>query len=390
MFEPRETFDSLIRREVAAGEIAGASAMVLHRGREVYFNTFGYADKENGVPIRRDTIFRLFSMTKPITSAAVMLLAERGDIDLRDPVSKYLPEFQGQRVWNPGGGTVAAERESTVWDMLNMLSGIPYPCVTHEPGRQMDRLFQELLERRIKGEAVTTRDYLERIAKIPLVFQPGTKWMYGLSADVLGGVVEAVSGKRYGEFLQEELFAPLQMKDTGFCVPERKKARFSRNYIWEDGKGLVPYTGCHLGEYYGEDVAFESGGAGLVSTVDDYSHFVRMLLDKGKYEGKRILGRKTVEFMAQDRLTEAQKVDYDWDSTRGYGYGCLMRVLVDQGRAQTIASPGEFGWDGWTGNYMTIDPSEDLAIIYFIQRCAGGSAFLRKLRMAVYASLDEL
>lgn len=390
MFEPRETFDRLIGHELEAGEIAGASVLVLHKGREVYFNTFGYADKERGIPVRRDTIFRLFSMTKPITSAAVMLLAERGEIDLRDPVSRYLPEFKAQRVWNPGGGTVAAERENTVWDMMNMLSGIPYPCLTHEPGRQMDRLFHELVERRRRGETVTTRDYLERIARIPLVFQPGTKWMYGLSADVLGGVVEAVSGRRYGEFLREELFEPLGMTDTGFFVPEEKISRFSRNYIWEEGKGLVPFTGCHLGEYYGEDVAFESGGAGLVSTVDDYSRFVQMLLNRGEYGGQRILGRKTVEFMAQDRLTQAQKVDYDWDSAKGYGYGCLMRVLVDQGRAQTIASLGEFGWDGWTGNYMTIDPSEELAIIYFIQRCAGGSVFLRKLRMAVYASLDEL
>lgn len=390
MFDFKETMDRLIREEMEAGGINGANVLILHRNKEIYSNTFGYADKEKEIPMKRDTIFRMFSMTKPITAAAVMILAERGDIDLKDPVSRYLPYFADQSVWTSSGETVAAQRDSTIWDMLNMLSGIPYPDSGSGPGRQMDSIFRELIGRRQQGERVDTQEYLRRIARVPLMFQPGTKWMYGLSADVLGGVIEAVSGKRFGEFLEEELFGPLSMKDTGFFVPKEKKCRFAQNYIWSEQEGrLVKFTGCHLGEYYEEDVAFESGGAGLVSTIDDYSHFAQMMLQKGEYNGKRILGRKTVEFMAQDRLRPDQKVDYNWDSLAGYGYGCLMRVLVDQGDAGANASLGEYGWDGWTGNYVTIDPEDGMILLYFIQRCcAGTTPLLRKLKMAAYAALE--
>lgn len=390
MFEYKQAMDRVIQREVETGQIAGAVALVLHKGKEIYFNTLGYADKDKEIPMRRDTIFHMYSMTKPITAAAVMILAERGEIDLRDSVSKYLPYFAGQKVLQKDGSLVPVERESTIWDMLHMTSGIPYPDVSHEAGRQMDVLFKELIHRRECGERVDTQEYLEHIAKIPLAFQPGSQWMYGLSADVLGGVVEAVSGKRYSEFLKEELFQPLGMKDTGFYVPEEKKCRLAMRYEWqEESRSLVPFLGSHLGEYYNEDVAFESGGAGLVSTIDDYSHFAQMMLHKGEHNGKQILGRKTVEFMTQDRLTPAQKQNYNWDSVKGYGYGCLMRVLTDQGEAGSNASLGEYGWDGWTGNYVTMDPVDDMVLMYFIQRCnAGTTDAVRRLRMITYAALD--
>lgn len=393
MFDYKETVAKLMLQEINSGQVNGASMLVLHKGREVYFDAFGCADKEAGKPMKRDTIIRLFSMSKPITAAAVMILAERGEIDLRDNISKYLPYFKGQTVWNAERGKAEPVlRENTIWDMLNMTSGIPYPCKEHEPGRQMDVLFRELIERREKGERVSTQDYLKRIAGIPLCFQPGEKWLYGLSADVLGGVVEAVSGETYGEFLRRELFSPLEMQDTGFFVPKEKKERFAQIYTWEEqAGGLVPFTASHLGEYYGEDVAFESGGAGLVATIDDYSHFAQMLLQKGEYQGKRILGSKTVEFMTKNRLSEAQKVDFNWDSLWGYGYGCLMRVLADQGPAGSNASLGEYGWDGWTGNYVMIDPQEELILIYFMQKCdTGTTPLVRKLRMATYGALDKL
>lgn len=389
MFQYKETMDKLLQKTVAEGEAVGVSALVIHKNKEIYFNAAGFANREKEIPMRRDTICRMFSMTKPITATAVMILAERGEIDLWDPVSKYLPEFSKQKVWTDSG-LIPAERDSTIWDLLNMLSGITYPDQSHEPGRRMDKLFRELISRRQQGECVDTREYLKRIAEIPLVFHPGTRWMYGLSADVLGGIIEVVSGRRYGEFLREELFRPLGMKDTGFFVPEEKKCRFAENYIWEKTAGcLVPYKGCQLGEYYGEDVAFESGGAGLVSTLDDYSHFGQMLLQKGEYNGRKILGRKTVEFMEKDRLSPDQKVNLNWESLRGYGYGCLMRVLVDQTALGANASLGEFGWDGWTGNYVIIDPEDEMLLLYFIQRCdAGNTMSVRKLRMATYSYLE--
>ncbi len=395
MYDYRQAIDHIMQQEVEAGQIAGAGYLLFQGGRERYFSACGYADREKKTPIQRDTIFRLFSMTKPITAAAVMLLVERGKLDLRDAVSQYLPCFRNQTVWNPDGEPLPVNRETTIYDLLNMTSGIPYPenwegC--SPSGLLMDDLFQELKKAQAEGQRLTTREWIDRIAEVPLVFQPGERWMYGLSADVLGAVVEVATGKRYGDFLQEEIFSPLEMTDTGFYVPEDKLERFAQNYIWnEEKKELEIYADCNLGEYYGSDVSFESGGAGLVSTMEDYSHFARLLLQGGIYKSTRLLGEKTVQFMHQDRLTPGQKGALNWDSNLGCGYGCLMRVLTDQGAAGTIGSPGEYGWDGWTGNYMTIDPADDMIMLYFIQRGGYSStSALRRLRNVTYGALERL
>ncbi len=395
MYDYRQAIDRIMRQEVEAGQIAGAGYLLIQGGKERYFSVCGYGDREKKTPIERDTIFRLFSMTKPITAAAVMLLVERGELDLRDTVGSYLPAFGEQTVWNPQGEPVPVERATTIYDLLNMTSGIPYPenwegC--SPSGVLMDELFRELKQAQAGGQRLTTREWIDRIAAVPLAFQPGERWMYGLSADVLGAVVEVATGKRYGDFLREEIFEPLRMTDTGFCVPRDKRERFAQNYIWNGEKiGLEIYTDCNLGEYYGEDVSFESGGAGLVSTMEDYSHFARMLLQGGVYDGVRLLGEKTVRFMRQDRLSAGQKAALQWDSNLGCGYGCLMRVLTDQGAAGTIGSLGEYGWDGWTGNYMTIDPENDMIMLYFIQRCGYSStSALRRLRNITYGALERM
>ncbi len=387
MFNMQERIADIITQEIEKGEIAGANIMVIHKGQEIFFDTYGYADKEKQLPMKRDTIFRLFSMSKPITAVATMILVERGELDVRDAVSKYIPAFANQTVWEENQ-EVPADRDITIWDCLNMTTGIPYPNEWTESGRCMDILFKKLIARRENGEVVDTQEYMRQIAKIPLAFQPGKEWMYGLSADILGTVIEVVSGKKYSRFLQEEIFLPLGMKDTGFYVPEDKEWRFAVNYDMVDGQ-LVPFTRSHLGEYYKADVAFESGGAGMVSTIEDYSHFTQMLVNGGIYNGVRILGRKTIEFMAQNHLKTEQMGPLNWDSNLGCGYGCLMRVLVNQGVAGTNGSLGEYGWDGWTGNYMTVDPSEELTILYFIQRCgAGFTPAMRKLRSVIYGSLE--
>lgn len=382
--------DRLIEKEVAEGRVKGASALVLHRDKEIYYNAFGFADAEKGIPMKRDTIIRLFSMTKPVTAAAAMILMERGELDLWDPVSEYLPAFKQPMVWSEEKQCeIPADREITVWDLLNMTSGITYPDPAHEPGRRMDEVEKRLVQRREQGETVDTQEYAKQIATVPLCFQPGERWMYGYSADILGGVIEIVSGKRFGQFLKEELFDPLGMTDTGFYVPEEKRGRFAQYYDWTDQGRLEVHEGSHLGEFYGEDVAFESGGAGLVSTLDDYCRFASMLVHKGEYEGRRILGRKTVEFMAQNHLNLTQRESLVWDSVKGYGYGCLMRVLMDRDIAAYNGSLGEFGWDGWTGNYVAMDFSEDLVFLYFIQRCgAGATPLVRKIKTVTYGALE--
>ena len=382
--------DKLINRYIDAGEIAGASLLLIKDGEEKYAKVYGEADKENHIPVRRDTIFHLYSMSKPVTATAVMLLFERGELDVWDAVSKYLPCFKNQTVWTEEG-EVPVRRDITIWDCLNMTSGIPYPCDYLESGRRMGEVFTDLIRRREAGEWVDTMEWMEQVAKVPLVFQPGEKWMYGFSADVLGAVVEAVSGKKFGQFLKDEIFEPLGMKDTSFFVPEEKWDRFAVSYeTWSCGE-LIPFTKSHLGEYYKPDVAFESGGAGMVSTIEDYAKFAQMLLDKGKLGDVRILGEKTVEFMAQNHLTQEQKVDYVWDSTRGYGYGCLMRHLEDKSAAATNGSLGEFGWDGWTGNYVTINPADNMVLLFFIQRCGYGFGDMnRRVRAVTYGALEEL
>lgn len=389
MYQYKSTIDNLINTYIAAGEIAGASLLVWKDGEEKYRRVYGEADKASHVPMRRDTIFRLFSMSKPITAVAVMILFERGELDVRDAVCKYLPCFENMTVWT-GTEEVPASRDFTIWDCLNMTTGIPYPCEL-EAGRRLDKIFRELIQRRENNEYVDTMEWMRQVAKVPLMFQPGEKWMYGFSADILGAVVEAVSGKRYGQFLKDEIFEPLGMEDTGFYVPEEKWHRFAVAYEnWSSGT-LIPFARSHLGEYYKSDVAFESGGAGLVSTIDDYCKFAQLLLNGGKLGDVRILGRKTVEFMSRNHLTEAQKEDYTWDSVRGYGYGCLMRCLEDKGEAGTNGSIGEFGWDGWTGNYVTINPEENMLLLFFIQRCGYGFGELtRKVRAVTYGALESL
>ena len=199
------TIDSLIKRYMDAGEIAGASLLLIKDGEEKYAKVYGEADKENHIPMQRDTIFHLYSMSKPITATAVMILFERGELDVWDSVSKYLPCFKNRTVWTEAG-EVPAERDITVWDCLNMTSGIPYPCDHLESGRRMGEVFSELIRRRVAGEWVDTMEWVDQLEKVPLVFQPGEKWMYGFSADVLGAVVEVVSGKKFGRFLQDEIF----------------------------------------------------------------------------------------------------------------------------------------------------------------------------------------
>lgn len=389
MLGNQSVIDNIINQSITAGEYAGVSVLAIKDGKELIREVYGEADRENHVPLRRDTIFHLYSMSKPVTAVAVMKLYEQGKLQLQDAVSRYLPCFNNMTVWN-GSEEVPAKRDITIWDCLNMTTGIPYPCEELESGRRLDAAFRQLIARREAGETVDTMEWMKEVAKVPLVFQPGEKWMYGFSADVLGAVVEAASGKRFGQFLQEEIFAPLGMTDTGFFVPEEKEHRFAVSYEKWSGKELRPFTASFLGEYYKADVAFESGGAGMVSTIDDYSRFALMLLNGGCLGAVRILEEETVGMMAQNHLTEAQRVDYTWDSVKGFGYGCLMRCMEDVKAFGARGSVGEYGWDGWTGNYVTINPEQNMIFLFFIQRCGEGFGPLaRAVREAVYESLED-
>jgi len=376
----------MMEREIENGQIAGGTVMVLKDGAVILNESRGFANKERKTLMKDDTIIHLFSMSKPVTSAAAMILAERGLIDFLDPVSKFLPGFKNQMV-ETKDGLVPANREVTIRDLLNMTSGICYPNGDSPAGIAMDRVFRKPQE---SAYRCPTLDMCNMMGEVPLVFQPGERWMYGASADVLGGVVEVVSGKKYSEFLKTEIFDRLGMHDTSFSVPDQKKNRMARIYEYDEGlKALKPLTWENLGiNNCGDDNAFESGGAGLMSTITDYAKFASMLLNGGTYKEVRILGRKTVDFMRTNQLTDAQRAFCDWDSLRGCGYGNLMRVILDKGATAMNASVGEFGWDGWTGNYMSIDPSENMVILYFIQRAgAGMNEATRRMRNALFGAL---
>lgn len=373
--------------------IVGASVCVIHKGEEVYRKEYGQADKEKNIPMKPDSIFRCYSMTKPITSVAVMTLVEKGMLQLTDAVSQYLPGFKDQKVLTEKG-MVPVREEVTIQHLLDMTAGLTYPDASFPAGQYMQDMIDEYYRKIFEEDTPTsTYDLANLIGQQPLRFQPGDGWCYSFCADVLGAVVEVVTGKTYGEYLKEAIFEPLGMSDTDFYVPEEKQDRFCQNYeFMPETQSLEPCTWQHLGLSYMhlKKPAFESGGAGLVSTVDDYEKFVKMMLGKGTYQGVRILGRKTVECMTRNHLNEKQLPWFDWEQLKGYGYGNLMRVMLDVGEACQLGSEGEFGWDGWLGSYVCMDPKEDLGIIYVIQKCGGnGHRDVQVIRNIVYSALDD-
>lgn len=365
-----------LERSVESHECAGISVLVRKNGQDALYASAGHADIAQGEPLRRDHIFRLYSQTKPITAAAVMLLMERGLIDLMDGVERYLPGFANPRVLTDKG-LVSAARTVRIMELLGMTAGLAYP--DGDPaGQEAAKVFAENEKLIRAGGGMGTVEFCNRLGKLPLCFQPGSHWRYGTCADILGAVVEVVSGKPFDEFLKDELFTPLGMKDTDFWVPQEKQARLVTCYkrVWG---GLEEYHDIHLavGDYTRRP-AFCSGGAGLVSTLDDYAAFAQMLLNGGEYQGQRILQPDTVRYMTQAQLLPGPQSDM-WDSLNGYGYGKLMRVCLQPGQYDGLARLGEYGWDGWLGSYFANFPQEQMTILSMQNTTDTGTA--RAMRM---------
>lgn len=378
--------DNLFEREMQEERIKGASLIVEHKGKREFQNVYG-SDKEN-------SIYKVFSMTKPITTTAIMMLYERGLVDLFDPVSKYLDGYADMKVATTKG-LVAAKEPITLKHLLNMTSGLVYPGTETEPERIMDDLYRELHEKAVRGAGMSNLDIINALGSVPLLFQPGDAWHYGISADVIGGVVEAVTGVTYGEFLKNEIFEPLEMKDTGFYVKEEEYHRLAQMYSRIDEQGHLreadekAYEGLNM--YAPTKPPYiESAGGGLYSTLEDYSHFVQMLAAKGSYHGKRLLGRKTVEYISGNQLTDAQAKTIYFDSLAGYSYGNFMRIMTDPAKAGSNGSVGEYGWDGLPGTYFFVDPKEELMLVYMQQIEQGADQVLRrKMRQIIYAALED-
>lgn len=376
----KQRAQAIMDRYTQNGFCAGSSLLVLQHGEEKLYAQSGWADRESQIPVQRDTLFRLYSMSKPITGCAAMILLERGIIDLYEPVSQYLPGFKNCMV--RGRGTPEPiSRPVRIRDLLSMTSGLPYGDEETQAGKGALSLFAEIGRRLHSETPMTTVEIANRMGENGLSFQPGERWMYGTSADVMGAVIEQASGMRFGEFLQKELFEPLGMKDTAFYVPEEKRARLTKVYE-ETENGAVPIHTEHLGVCCEQNSApaFESGGAGLVSTLDDYAQFARMLRNGGRLGETAILQPSTARFFTAGSLEPWQEASFtsQFDGLTGFAYGNFMRVMKDPGRAFVNAGRGSYGWDGWLGPYFANDPENDLTILMMLQRKDSGTVSMTR------------
>lgn len=360
-FDPArlEVLHATTRRFVEEGRHAGLITLLARDGKLVDFQTYGYRDLEKQLPMERDTICRVYSMSKIITCAATLVLLEEGEFNLDDPIAKYLPELKDMRVWT--GGTMdapqteASKRPITVKQLLTHTSGLIYDFSGND---ELTKLWRsaELWS----GPGLT--NFTAKLGRLPLKHQPGDAYTYGVNQDVLGALIERVSGRRFGAFLEQRMFAPLGMKDTGFDVPPAKMSRLAKTYKLVDGKFVedAPLIQTHAEEGRG----IEAGGAGIFSTAGDFARFAQMLCNGGTLDGRRILGRKTVELMTANHMVTLPN---NQAATRQRGFGLGVEVVTDPGQLSVPSSVGQFGWYGAATTYCQIDPKERLVAIALAQ-----------------------
>jgi CubicO group peptidase (beta-lactamase class C family) len=396
-----ERIGEAFKGEVAQGKLPGAVVMVARRGKLVHAEAIGLQDKSESKAMGLDAVFRIYSMTKPFVSVAAMMLVEEGKIQLTDPVSKFLPSFKGQRVSVARADAefarltytnVAADREMTVQDLLRHTSGLAYGEITQN-GPVKDAYAKAGVYlpgvRDYDSRDMTSAEQAERVGAAPLAHQPGTVWEYSLSSDILGRVVEAASGKRLGDFLEERLFKPLRMVDTAFSLPAAKSARLAQP-LAVDLASNQPIKVIDVAAQPKND----SGGAGAVSTAADYLRFTQMLLNGGQLDGVRILSRTTIELMTSDHLgTRIAAPTTPGElllGTPGYTFGLGFAVRQGAGVAGVPGSAGEFMWAGYAGTFFWVDPKEQLTVVYMSQAPSPIRAYYRKLiKQLVYQAIVD-
>ena len=391
---------TVFKKEIDDGRIPGAVVAVARKGKLVYYESFGYRDKAASMPMSKDSIFRIYSMTKPLVSVAAMLLVEDGSIQLTDPVAKFLPAFAKTQVslanrneiGNVTYDTVPAARPMTVHDLLRHTAGLAYGEITTNSGVKDAYAKAALFKAGVmeyEARDMTAAEQVERLAAIPLIHQPGTIWEYSMASDVLGRVVEAVSGKRLSEFMQERLFAPLQMRDTAFYVAPDKSARLAQPLATDPATGK-PNRLIDVSQPPQND----SGGAGGVSTAMDYLRFAEMMLEGGALDGTRILSRTTVNLMASDhlgtRIATAATPGELVLGTPGYTFGLGFMVRQGAGIAGVPGSAGEFMWAGYAGTFFWIDPQEKLVAVLMTQAPGPSRPYYRReLKQLVYQAITD-
>lgn len=369
-----------IDRIVESGELVGMTALIARRGKLVFQHTTGVLDAETGAPLSHDSLLRIYSMTKPVTAVAAMILVEEGRLRLDDPDTHFFPEWVGQTVLE-NDIAVPVATPVTARHLLMHTSGLSYGYYGDTP---VDRLYREaqLID---DWDYLTydTRELVEKLAAIPLLFHPGTRWHYGFSSDVLGHLVERVSSTALDEFMQTRLFEPLGMRDTHFNVPPDKLDRFGTDqYIEADGHVIVQDSPREDPEFI--DVTFLSGGGGLVTTAEDYLRFAMMLANGGKLGTARILSPGTVRLMTSDLLPAGLNIG----SANG-GFGLGFRVERNVGSVKRTLSPGSYSWGGAAGTFFWVDPVEDIVAVFMPQRLNSPSWIQTTLQDLVYAAIDE-
>jgi len=363
----------VLRREVASGRLPGAVAMVARRGQIGLFEAVGQQDPATGTPMKTDSIFRIYSMTKPVVSVAVMMLVERGQLLLSDPVSRWLPEYANQQVAT-ANGLEPVRQEATVQDLLRHTAGLTYEFLGDSA---VQRQYGAV---KIASRERTNAEFSQTLAAVPLQFQPGTLWAYSRATDVLGRLVEVVSGQGLGAFLQAEIFGPLGMVDTGFAVPHDQQHRIAEPFA-HDPDGGVPMKVLEPRQV----PAMEGGGGGLMSTAMDYTRFLQCLRNRGELDGVRLLGPHTVDFMTADHLGGMPA-----DGTLlppGHGFGLGFAVRTHLGLSPVPGSVGLYYWGGIAGTTFFVDPALDMYAMLMIQAPNQRDYYRPLFRDLVYAAL---
>ncbi|HQZ34131.1 MAG TPA: serine hydrolase domain-containing protein [Ilumatobacteraceae bacterium] len=389
----------LDRHYIQPGKIAGCQVAVGRHGQLAYSTSLGLRDRERGVALGDDTIFRIYSMTKPLTSIALMQLFEQGMLQLDDPVARFVPSWRNHRVWVSGSGddmvTEPAHRPVSFRDLLSHTSGITYGGVLPGMGDQhpVDERYRAL-QIRSAGVPTTMAEFLEKLSQVPLRFQPGTAYMYSLATDVCGALVETMSGQPFAEYLQQHILGPLAMTDTSFQVAPDNAHRFAGNYARNADKTTTLMDDAATSAFT-KPPAFVSGGGGLTGTVADYTRFCEMLRRGGELDGQRILGPRTLDMMRLNQLPggkDLASVDVDLQELRGsvgVGFGLGFASTIDQVATGGL-SRGDYYWGGAASTVFWVDPIEDLWVVFMTQLMPSNSFDFRgQLRSLVYSAIID-
>jgi len=385
-----------LQRYIEAGKVAGTVTLVARHGQIAYLEPQGHLEFERVRPMQRDTIFRIYSMTKPLTSVALMMLYEHGLFQLDDPVQKFIPAWHNLRVYVSGNHpmfiTKPVERPMTIRDLLTHTSGLTYGFMERT---NVDAAYRKLGITNMAEKGYTLHDMVDQLAELPLEFSPGTRWNYSVSTDVVGYLVEVISGQPFDAYLRDHICEPLGMDDTRFVISDDRLSRLAHCYVRQPDGRIVLLDASETSEY--RQRSFWSGGGGLLSTVQDYYRFTSMLLHRGEVDGVRLLGRKTLELMtknhlpgAQDLMELAQPGMFTEVAYSGVGFGLGFSVMQDPTRAQVVGTAGEYAWGGLASTAFWVDPVEDLIVIFMTQLVPSSAYPLRReLRTLTYGALID-